>query len=158
MLKVYKEDHKEFDSSNENLIKNDSFSDADNDGARHWVIPDPNDQIVLSNNSDFGNYVRASQNSPITQKVLVEPNKMYKLTIFCKKDGIEGKYSRPHILWYNNDKYLSYSIKVIEITDKWEKYEMIVISPGQANIGVVHINTHEDYYVCFDNVSLTDVK
>lgn len=146
-------------NNNINLIKNNSYEDIKDGILTGWSIPDYNNQLISSGDAYNGNnYVRASVDKPITQAVKVSENKIYKLSFYSKTDNINNKQTRIQINWQKDNKFISCSINVINSINIWQKQEMIVTAPKDCNKAVIYINSHDKYFIDFDEVCFEEVN
>lgn len=139
-----------------NLLSDPSFERAlaaDNP----WAIPDPKNQVVMDGGSCDGRiFVKASVETPITQKVPIQPDTVYHLSLFSRGDDSCGTCPiRLQMLWFKNDQVLSASLAVENSGLIWGKHDIYFVSPSSANAGVVFVNSHSGTPVGFDLVALS---
>lgn len=139
-----------------NLLSDPSFERvlaADNP----WAIPDPKNQVVMDGGSYDGRiFVKASVETPITQKVPILPDTVYHLSLFSRGDASCGACPiRLQMLWFKNDQVLSASLAVENSGLIWGKHDTYFVSPPSANAGAVFVNSHSGVPVGFDMVTLS---
>jgi len=150
---------KAMEMKNGNSILDDySFESLGKGDTSKWNLLDTVNQVIMDSKAQQGNYyVKAAVDKPITQVVTVNPGKMYKLSFFSKYCEENKKSTRMQINWQKGAEFLACSISVVESTKNWEKHEMQVVAPESADTAIIYVNSHEKYFVDFDNVTFSEV-
>lgn len=127
---------------NELLLSSD-FSDLNK-----WNISDS-----LSWNED-SKFFSVNAQTPISQKLLAHPRKLYKLSIEAKSYD-KTSMGRFQLVWLDKDeKVIHVDIEVFETDTQWKSYTKTFISPKKTNYAIVYGTSHSDSKISIKSISL----
>jgi hypothetical protein len=163
LLEIGKRSNNEIEKGSDseiNLVRNHSFEETIDNVVVGWNASNVGMQLINNKlgakTGDF--YIRASVNDPFTQQIIVDPTKIYKLNFYSKADNENENLTRLQINWYDDEKFIDCTIKVVESKLEWSEFSIMAMPPAGANNAVIYICSHEKYYVNFDDISFSAQK
>jgi len=139
------------------LLENPSFEELHESVPIAWGIA--GNPLVVSSRPRTGKLAAKcfGATNIFFQRVPVEEGAVYILRQYVRAD-IEGQKARLQINWLDQEsRFLTTSIRVVEVYSEWTQYEMWVTAPYNATQAQVYASPHEDSVVYFDDFSFVRV-